>query len=157
MHISSLSLLRPRRNKVIDKEKGKKKVSADCRVALSSYEKIVSILHNVSLSFLFHSSKGIRCTNASELCAYVPFCIWFFRFQNIHDVYFHSSTTLLLLENVINGQKSVKYPTCVKVSNLVVTFFNGMCMNELRYKRQGYHEIKKSSRAKWDIRAKLKS
>ena len=58
----------------------------------------------------------------------------FFRSQNIHDIYFHSSATLILLENVTIRQTFVKHPICVKVSTLVVTFFNRMSMSELRYK-----------------------
>ena len=58
----------------------------------------------------------------------------FFRSQNIHDVYFHNSATLMLLENVTIRQTFVRHPICVKVSSLVVTFFNGMGMSEVRYK-----------------------
>ena len=71
------------------------------------------------------------------------YIIDFFQSQNIHSIYFRSSATLLLLENVTYGQTSVKHPIRVKVSSLVVTFFNGMTMHELWYKRQEYLGTKK--------------
>ena len=76
------------------------------------------------------------------------FALDFFRSQNIYDVYFRSLTMLMLLENVTIRQIFVKHLTCVKVSNLVVTFFNGMGMSELRYKRQGYLRNKKMFKCK---------
>ena len=76
------------------------------------------------------------------------FALDFFRSQNIYDVYFGSLTMLMLLENVTIRQTFVKHLTCVKVSNLVVTFFNWMGMSELRNKRQGYLGNKKMFKCK---------
>ena len=43
------------------------------------------------------------------------------------------------LENIINGQTPVKHHTCVRVSNLFVTFFNGMDMNTVLWSKR--HDI----------------
>ena len=45
----------------------------------------------------------------------------------------------------------------IKVSRLVVMFFNGMDMDKLLYKRQSNLETEKSLRVKWDICVKLGS
>ena len=85
------------------------------------------------LDFLlpFH---GIRCTNLYEVFAYVPLYLEvFFGSRDTPNVYYNSSLMPLLLENVIDRQMSVKTPVNVlRVFSLIVTFFNGVGISELR-------------------------
>ena len=105
-----------------------------------------------SLMFLFSFfsiiQKGEGAQIALSFLHMSHFTIDFFKSQNIHAVYFRSSATLLLLENVTYGRTSVKHPIHVKVSSLVVTFFNGMACVSYGINVKSILRLKKSSNAK---------
>ena len=73
------------------------------------------------------------------------------------DVYFLNLDMSQPLENIRNGQMSMKNLKCVRVCNLVETFLYRMDMSDFEIKSFKYFVIGKSLEAKLNIYVKLRT